>query len=178
VQFRDNRNVPAVVYESGQSSYVGLQIGCAHLTDCILSIKIRLSRFVILWSTSIKEGIQYNGGLTVSLPVSDLDAAIDWYQEILGFELKYRLDDIGWCELTSSVKNVNVGLSVVETPNPGGATPTFGVQDIEAAAATLQAKDVRIDGDIVTIDGLVRLLMFYDQDNNALMLYQELASDA
>jgi len=124
------------------------------------------------------EQIRYNGGLTVSLPVSDLDKAIDWYQKTLGFELLYRLDDIGWCELTSSVEKVNVGLSVVESPNPGGATPTFGVQDIKAAEASLRSKGVRIDGDIVTIEGMVSLLTFYDQDENWLMFYQELASDA
>ncbi len=124
------------------------------------------------------EQIRYNGGLTVSLPVSDLDAAINWYQKTLGFELMYRLDDVGWCELTSSVEKVNVGLSVVESPNPGGATPTFGVQDIKAAEASLRSKGVRIDGDIVTIEGMVSLLTFYDQDENSLMFYQELASDA
>ena len=124
------------------------------------------------------ERIQYDGGLTVSLPVSDLDEAINWYQKNLGFELIYRLDEIGWCELTSSVEKVNVGLSVVERPKPGGATPTFGVQDINAARSSLLSKNVRIDGDIVTIEGLVSLLTFYDQDDNSLMFYQELASDA
>ena len=124
------------------------------------------------------EHIQFNGGLTLSLPVSDLDEAIDWYQKTLGFKLKYRLDDVGWCELGSSVDKVNVGLSVVESPNPGGATPTFGVQDINAAKATLQSMGVRIDGEIITIDGLVSLLTFYDQDNNSLMFYQEISADA
>jgi len=123
------------------------------------------------------EQIQFNGGLTVSLPVSDLDAAIDWYQKTLGFELLYRLDDVGWCELKSSVDKVNVGLSVVESPNPGGATPTFGVQDIKAAESSLQSMGVRIDGDIVTIEGLVSLLTFYDQDENSLMFFQELSAD-
>jgi catechol 2,3-dioxygenase-like lactoylglutathione lyase family enzyme len=126
---------------------------------------------------SMAEQIKYNGGLTVSLPVSDLDAAIDWYQKVLGFELQYRLDDLGWCELISPVAKVNVGLSVVESPNPGGATPTFGVQDMNAAKASLQEQGVRIDGDIVTIEGMVSLLTFYDQDNNSLMLYQDLASN-
>jgi len=122
--------------------------------------------------------ILYDGGLTLSLPVSNLDEAINWYQSILGFELKYRMDDLGWCELGSSVENVNVGLSVVEEPNPGGATPTFGVQDMQAAEAALKAKGVRLDGDIVTIEGMVNLLTFYDQDDNSLMFYQTLASDA
>ncbi len=122
--------------------------------------------------------IRYDGGLTVSLPVSNLDKAINWYQTNLGFKLKYRMDDIGWSELTSPVQNVNVGLSVVEKPNPGGATPTFGVQDMKEAEASLKEKGVRIDGDIITIEGMVSLLTFYDQDDNSLMFFQLLASDA
>lgn len=116
--------------------------------------------------------IQYDGSLTVSLPVSDLDTAIEWYQDNLGFSLQYRMDDIGWCELVSPVEDVNVGLSVVEKPNPGGATPTFGVQDIVAAKGSLVEKGVRIDGDIITIEGMVSLLTFYDQDDNSLMFFQ------
>jgi predicted enzyme related to lactoylglutathione lyase len=118
------------------------------------------------------EKIQYDGGLTISLPVSDLEAAIEWYESKLGFSLQYRMDDIGWCELVSPVENVNVGLSVVEQPNPGGATPTFGVKDINAAKSSLEEKGVRIDGDVINIDGMVSLLTFYDQDENSLMFYQ------
>ena len=121
--------------------------------------------------------IDYADGLTLSMPVSDLDSAIDWYQKILGFELQYRMDDIGWCELVSSVANVNVGLSVVETPNPGGATPTFGVKDIAAAKLALEANDVRIDGDVISIENMVSLLTFYDVDGNSLMFFQLLNSD-
>ena len=121
--------------------------------------------------------IAYDGGLTVSMSVSDLDRAIDWYQRVLGFELEYRMDDIGWCELKSPVAKVNVGLSVVETPNPGGATPTFGVEDIENAKSSLEAAKVRIDGDIITIENMVRFMTFYDADDNALMFYQMVAQD-
>lgn len=123
------------------------------------------------------DAIKYDGGLTVSLPVSNLDKAIDWYQRVLGYELLYRMDDLGWCELKSSVDKVNVGLSVVEKPNPGGATPTFGVLDIEAAETSLKANGVRIDGEIMTIEGMVRLLTFYDPDDNSLMFFQDLQSN-
>lgn len=119
----------------------------------------------------------YDGGLTLSTPVKDLDTAIDWYTNVLGFSLLYRVDDIGWCELQSSVDKVNVGLSQVEDPQPGGATPTFGVSDIEVARDRLAAADVRIDGDIVTYPGMVRLLSFYDPDGNSLMLYQALQAE-
>lgn len=122
--------------------------------------------------------ISYDGGLTVSMPVADLQKAIDWYKDVLGFELAYRMDDIGWCEVVSPVTNVNMGLSVVEKPNPGGATPTFGVKDINAARASLEANGVRIDGDVVTIENMVSLLTFYDADDNALMFFQMLTDNA
>ena len=124
------------------------------------------------------EPIQYEGGLTVSMPVSNLDTAIEWYKKVLGFELQYRMDDIGWCEVVSPVADVNVGLSVVEKPNPGGATPTFGVKNINAARASLEANGVRIDGDIIEIENMVSLLTFYDADDNALMFFQMLNGDA
>lgn len=123
------------------------------------------------------ENIEYAPGLTVSMPVSDLDRGIDWYEKVLGFKLDYRMDDIGWCELKSSVADVNMGLSVVEKPNPGGATPTFGVRDIEAAKASLEANDVRIDGDVITIENMVKLLTFFDPDDNALMFFQMVNTD-
>lgn len=122
------------------------------------------------------DAIKYDGGLTVGLPVANLDTAIDWYQRVLGFELLYKMDDIGWSELVSPVDRVNVGLSAVETPNPGGATPTFGVHDIEAARQILEKHGVRLDGDIMTIDNMVRLQTFYDPDNNALMFFQDISS--
>jgi len=117
---------------------------------------------------------EYADGLTVAMPVSDLDKAIAWYESVLGFSLLYRMDDMGWCEMKSPVADVNVGLSAVEKPNPGGATPTFGVSDIDAAKALLEAASVRIDGDVMTIEGMVKLITFYDPDDNALMFFQNL----
>lgn len=118
--------------------------------------------------------IEFDGGLTLSVPVSDLQASIDWYREILGLELLYRLDDMGWCEMLSPVGRVNVGLSVVEEVKPGGTTATFGVKDIRAAKRSLQAQGVRIDGDVMTIEGMVHLLTFYDPDDNAIMFYEDI----
>ena len=122
--------------------------------------------------------IAFDGGLTVSMSVTDLDKAIDWYDDVLNFKLLYRLDDMGWCEVSSSVDKVNVGLSVVENHAPGGATPTFGVDDIEAALASLKSKNVKTDeAGIVTIPNMVKLLTFYDMDGNSLMFYQVLESN-
>ena len=117
-------------------------------------------------------GIDYDGGLTCSLGVTDLDRSLAFYQDVLGFNLLYRRDDIAWGELETGVARVNVGLSENEQAGgPGGATLTFGVTDLEAAKAALDDAGIRQDGPIRDIPGLVRLLTFYDPDDNALMFY-------
>jgi len=120
--------------------------------------------------------IKYAKGVTLSLPVANLDEAIAWYQDVLGFRLLYRMDDIGWCELESSVADVNVGLSVTEEPSPGGATPTFGVEDIDVAKHALAEKNVRMDGDVMVIEGMVKLITFFDPDGNTLMFFEDLSN--
>ena len=121
-------------------------------------------------------GIDYDGGLTCSIGVASLDRSIAWYSEVMGFALLYRMDEIAWCELSTGVDKVNVGLSQVEEPGgKGGATLTFGVTDIEAAKAALDAAGIRQDGPIQDIPDMVRLLTFYDPDDNALMFYQDLS---
>lgn len=117
----------------------------------------------------------YDGGLTCAINVTDLDAGIAWYRDVLGMTLLYRMDEIAWAELQSPVARVNVGLAQRESvPQGGGATLTFGVADIETARQRLDAAGVRQDGPVQEIPGMVRLLTFYDPDGNALMLYQDL----
>ena len=63
----------------------------------------------------------FDGGLTCGLNVTDIKASMTWYQEVLGFELLYYMENFGWCELKSPVDKVNVGLSQVEKcPHPEG----------------------------------------------------------
>ena len=119
----------------------------------------------------------FDGGLTAGVSVSDIRKSMKWYQEVLGFELLYHMEELGWCELKSPVANVNVGLSQVEKmpPQGGNAVLTWGVKDIEAAREELERKDVKFDGDIRTISGMVKLATFYDIDGNCFMLYQDLS---
>jgi catechol 2,3-dioxygenase-like lactoylglutathione lyase family enzyme len=120
--------------------------------------------------------IGYDGGLTCSMGVTDMDRSIAWYREVLGFTLLYRLEEIAWCELSTGVARVNLGLGErEEAGGKGGSTLTFGVGDIEAAKAELDRHDVRQDGPIRDIPNMVRLLTFFDPDDNALMFYQDLS---
>ena len=124
--------------------------------------------------------ITYDGTLTCPVECSDMGKSIDWYKDMLGFEVIYRLDDMGWCELESPIDNVTIGLGQVETPSPGagGVTLTFGVQDIDKARAELEAKGVRFDGPTQTIPEMVKLATFYDLDGNKLMFSQSLSAQA
>ena len=119
----------------------------------------------------------FDGGLTCGVNVIDIQASMTWYQDVLGFELLYYMEDLGWCELKSPVARVNVGLSQVEKmPPPGGnSVLTWGVIDIESAKKELEMKSVRFDGDIRVISGMVKLATFFDPDDNCLMLYQNLS---
>ena len=119
----------------------------------------------------------YDGGLTCAVNVLDIQAAMRWYQEVLGFELLYFLEELGWAEMKSPVAGVNVGLSQVEKmPPPGGnAVLTWGVKNIEQAKGVLENNNVRFDGDIRTIEGMVKLATFYDPDGNCYMLYQDIS---
>jgi len=117
----------------------------------------------------------FDGGLTCSLPCSDMSASIHWYENVLGFKLIFRLDDMGWCELSTPVDGVTLGLSQVERPEVrGGTTLTWGVNDIDAARSAMEAEDVPFDGETITVPETVRLATFFDPDGNKHMLYQDL----
>lgn len=123
--------------------------------------------------------IDYVPEVTASLGVSDLEKAIDWYVRVLGFSLLYRVDDIVWAELATATPGVSVGLGQVdEVRQGGGATNVWSVRDIESARAHLDAHGVRQDGPVRVIDGLVKLLTFYDPDGNAMMFAESLQAQA
>ena len=125
----------------------------------------------------MSNNLGFDGGLTCALQCKNMSKSIDWYQEKLGFEAQYKMEEMGWCELKSPVARVNVGLSQVEKPEvKGGATLTFGVSDIDASRSKLEGQGVKFDGDTIVIPDMVKLATFYDLDGNKLMFYQDLGS--
>jgi predicted enzyme related to lactoylglutathione lyase len=123
--------------------------------------------------------LDYVPEVTASMGVTDINRSIEWYESVLGFKLLYRADEIGWCELSTGVPGVNVGLSQNEAVvQGGGATNVWAVADIDDAKAHLDGLGVRQDGDIQHIPGLVKLITFYDPDGNAMMLSQSLMDQA
>ncbi|MGC0222581.1 VOC family protein [Pseudooceanicola nitratireducens] len=112
--------------------------------------------------------------LTLAMSVRDRHASADWYAEKLGFTLLHHMDEAGWSEMQTTTPNVVLGLGEQAEPAPGNLVPVFGVADIATARAALEAEGVRFDGPTETIEGMVSTATFYDPDNNALMLAQDL----
>ena len=120
--------------------------------------------------------IDFNGGLTLAMQCKDRKAAMSWYKEMLGWDMLYDVEEIGWCEISTSVDKVQIGLSDTEAPKVGqGPVPTFGVNDLDTARKELEGKGVKFDGETREYPGMVKLATFYDRDGNALMLYQDLS---
>lgn len=121
----------------------------------------------------------YKGDITLASSVRNLDESIEWFKEMLGFELVFKVEEAAWAEVTSPTAGVTIGLGVnEEVATGGGTTPVFGVLDIEAARGELEGKGVRFDGDTLEIPEMVKLATFYDPDGNTYMLSEALGQDA
>ena len=119
--------------------------------------------------------IRYDGTITLSTPVADLDRSLAWFAEALGFEEVFKVPEAGWAEVVTSVVGVSIGLNVGAESTGSGTTPVFGVVDIDVARAELEGKGVRFDGDTIELPGMVKLASFFDPDGNRYMLAQSLA---
>lgn len=107
----------------------------------------------------------------VTVMVTNLDRAVQFYTEVLGLTLKQRAGD-GWAEVEAP------GLTIGLHPATGhGAQPEqagslsigFGVTDLDTAMVALKAKGVQFAPHI-SEDGPVRLAFFADPDRNPLYL--------
>jgi len=116
--------------------------------------------------------------ITIAISVSDRHASAQWYYDKLGFELVYHADEAGWSELQTKTEGVTLGLGEQTKPAPGNAVPVFGVSDIVTARKDLESAGVEFDGETEVIEGMVSTASFYDPDRNALMLAQDLTSEA
>ncbi len=127
-------------------------------------------------------GPQYDGLFTPWVPVSDLGRAVDWYVRVLNLKLVFHADEIGWAELATATPGAVLGLYRLPGPlpeggcGPGGATMTFGVQDLESERVRLEGLDVKFGEYDRVIDSLISFVSFEDPDGNPLMFCQVLHS--
>lgn len=119
--------------------------------------------------------MQNKGIFLTWIVVSDLEDAIKFYTESVGFTLRTTHKEMGWAEL-SGPGGCLLGLSQA---NPQfdlkagtNAVPTITVDDIMTARNEFAKKGVKLIGDVMDVPGEVRLQTFVDKDGNTFQLVQ------
>ena len=113
--------------------------------------------------------------LSVSVPVADQDAALAFYTEVLGFELRTDV------EVRPGARMVEVappgsGVSLVLLP-PDSQIPVairLGTPDAERAHAAIRRTRVTLrNPELVRIEGVPAMFSFTDPDGNALVYLED-----
>ncbi len=112
------------------------------------------------------------------LVVADLKKAVEFYTKTLGLKLLSMAEEFGWAELQGKDGGAMIGLcqACAEMPLKAGsnAVMTFSVNDMDQARKELQAKGLRLVGDVIEVPGHVKMQDFVDLDNNRFQLVQTL----
>ncbi len=103
----------------------------------------------------------------------DMERAVRFYQAALGLSLKFQ-DGSRWAQFDAG--GVNFSLSSPEEAAPGtqGAVVILEVDDLDAAAAELEAAGAAIEGRR-DMGSHGRTLTFRDPDGNLVQLFQRVA---
>jgi predicted enzyme related to lactoylglutathione lyase len=103
--------------------------------------------------------------------VSDLDRAVKFYQDIVGLTLVFR-EGSTWAEFDAGpVRLALHGAVEGQAAAPGGAAAAFGVDDLDEARMSLEAKGVEFDHQ-GEVEGYGRFALFRDPDGNLVALIQ------
>jgi catechol 2,3-dioxygenase-like lactoylglutathione lyase family enzyme len=115
------------------------------------------------------QGIEYRPTLLVQVGVADLERAIRFYTDMLGFQVTERRDDLRFAHLGTNVPGLQIGLSQQEAPKGSGTVLlNIGVTDVRTARRALEAKGLLFRRPTVVIPGKVALAEFADPDGNLL----------
>ncbi len=115
------------------------------------------------------EGISYRSVLLVQMGVKDLDLAVRFYTEMLGFVLTERRDDLQFAHLATNVEGLEIGLSQQQEPlGSGSVLLNIGVADVQAARRAIESRGVTFTRPTIVIPGKVALAEFADPDGNRL----------
>jgi predicted enzyme related to lactoylglutathione lyase len=116
-------------------------------------------------------GPAYRPTVVLQLAVSDLDRAILFYEQMLGFTTVERRDDLQFAHVDTHVPGLQLGLSAgAPRQGTGAAIINLSVVDVVAARALLESRGVVFTGPTQIIPGKVALAGFRDPDGNSLRL--------
>lgn len=116
-------------------------------------------------------GPEYRPTVVVQIGVADLDRSIRFYEEVMGFTLVERRNDLQFAHIQTRLPGLQLGLSVGSTKSgTGAAIINIGVADTDAARRLLESKGVKFDGPTQVIPRKVALAGFTDPDGNQFRL--------
>ena len=109
----------------------------------------------------------------VTVMVSDMDRAVDFYTQALKLPLGNRYGN-EWAEIQAP--GVTIGLHPQSEPigsaAAGNISIGFQVKDLAAAVAELRQRGVTIDDSAIRDDGVDRVVNFADPDGTPLYLIE------
>jgi predicted enzyme related to lactoylglutathione lyase len=113
--------------------------------------------------------IWYTPELLVQVGVANLDRAIAFYTDVLGFTMTERRDDLKFAHIDTNVPGLQIGLNEVPSPKGSGSVVlNISVANVVATRKQLEAKGLKFRGETVIIPGKVALAEFADPDGNIL----------
>ena len=118
-------------------------------------------------STPLVKGTDF-----VAISTKDLDAAVEFYRDVLGLPESYRWGEFPGVEFETG--NLTIALMQSEAfgleAQANNHPITFRVDDVEAAQAELESKGVTFEGEIID-SGVCKQTFFRDPDGNALGIH-------
>lgn len=113
---------------------------------------------------------------TVMVPVSDQDKAIEFYVEKLGFEKRSDIpfgNGDRWVEVAPAGAATTIALVMPREGESAGIETrvAFSSDDVDADHASLQARGVDVDEEVMRMgDPVPPMFFFRDQDANRLLI--------
>jgi predicted enzyme related to lactoylglutathione lyase len=152
--------------------------GASKRHDLVLRAASEVRSIAVTTTTHLVTGVDF-----VSVPTEDIQAAIEFYAEVLGLERGKLWGKDGEEPLGAEFETGTVTIAVVAgarigIPFEANRVPiALHVEDVEAARAELESKGVEFLGDIID-SGVCHMANFSDPDGNALMLHHRYAPKA
>lgn len=118
-----------------------------------------------------------DGVMTIGVPVTDQDRALQFYLDKLGFEKRrdFHGQQVGgrWIEVAPPEATVTIALVATREGMPAGVQTGIRLQTRDAAAvhAGLQARGVEA-GELLRWPGVPPMFELRDQDGNGLTIIQ------
>jgi predicted enzyme related to lactoylglutathione lyase len=119
-----------------------------------------------------KPAIGYRPEVTLQIAVADLDRSIRFYEDVMGFKVSERRDDLQFAHLQTNVPGLELGINQVAPVVPPSAAVVINISvaDVAAARAALEARGVKFPKPTQVIPGKVALAEFADPDGHRLRL--------